>query len=61
MADIFEMYLTTRPVWLYTPHTNNPSETKIDKFGKNNQDYLKEQVPDLNLSTTHVTGFVPKI
>lgn len=30
-------------------------------ISKNNQDYLKEQVPDLNLSTTHVTGFVPKI
>jgi len=28
---------------------------------KNNEKYLKDQIPDLDLSNTHVKGFVPKI
>lgn len=35
LADIFEIYLTTRPAWLYTPHTSDPNETETDKLDSN--------------------------
>ena len=29
-ADSLESALSTKPIWLYTPHTSHPQETKID-------------------------------